>query len=477
MDATASKKRILILGGGFGGVATARHLERLFRRRPDVEIVLVSRDNFLLMTPLLFEVFSGTLDLRACSFPIRAFLRTTRFVEATVQGIDLDRRVVRLEPPGRVGELAYDQLVLALGSKTNREMIPGSEHAFTFKTLADALLLRNHVIERFERADVETDPRRKAQAPHVRGHRRRAGRGGAARRADRLRGRHRAPLRARGPRRGPVPPAPGRRPHHAGDRPGAGGVRRPGAGRGGAGWTCGPTPGCGPSSRARSTWRKRPSPRTRSSWRRGIVPNPVVAGLPVEKDRRGHIVVEPTLRCRSHPEVWALGDCASIPGPDGKPYPNLAQHALRQARVLAGNIAGALDGRPPRPFVYHTLGMMGSLGHGKGFGQLLKVRVHGFPAWLLRRTYYLLQMPGWGRRLRIMIDWTFALLFRPDIVKVGLDSETALLLREVALGDAAGGPQEEGGARTDSATDGSPLALVEPGVRRPKPAVIERGST
>ena len=178
----------------------------------------------------------------------------------------------------------------------------------------------------------------------------------------------------------------------------------------------------------------------------GNAPNPVVAGLPVEKDRRGSILVEPTLRCRSHPEVWALGDCASIPGPDGKPYPNLAQHALREARVLAGNIFAALDSRPPQPFVYDTLGMMGSLGHGKGFGQLLKVRVRGLPAWLIRRTYYLLQMPGWGRRLRIMIDWAFALLFRPDVVKVGLDSETALLLREVALGDAAAGQQEEGGA-------------------------------
>src|SRR4051812_8152372 len=157
------KKRILILGGGFGGVATARHLEGLFRRRPDVEIVLVSRDNFLLMTPLLFEVFSGTLDLRGCSFPIRAALRTTRFVEATVQGIDLDRRVVRLAAAGRSGELAYDQLVLALGSRTNRGMIPGSERAFTFKTLADALLLRNHVIEWFESADVETDPHRRAE--------------------------------------------------------------------------------------------------------------------------------------------------------------------------------------------------------------------------------------------------------------------------------------------------------------------------
>src|SRR5271157_3844491 len=106
MDATASKKRILILGGGFGGVYTSRNLERLFKRRPDVEIVLVSRDNFLLMTPLLFEVCSGTLDVRHCSFPIRAFLRTTRFVEARVQRIDLERRVVHLAAPGQGGEQA-----------------------------------------------------------------------------------------------------------------------------------------------------------------------------------------------------------------------------------------------------------------------------------------------------------------------------------------------------------------------------------
>src|SRR6267143_7238966 len=110
MDASASKKRILLLGGGFGGVYTARHLEALFRRRRGVEIVLVSRDNFLLMTPLLFEVCSGALDARHCSFPIRAFLRTTRFVEAAVQSVDLERRVVHLSANGEQGELGYDQL-------------------------------------------------------------------------------------------------------------------------------------------------------------------------------------------------------------------------------------------------------------------------------------------------------------------------------------------------------------------------------
>jgi NADH:ubiquinone reductase (H+-translocating) len=106
MSTSTSKKRIVILGGGFGGVA-AHYLERLVRRRPDVEIVLVSRDNFLLMTPLLFEVFSGALDLRDCSFPIRELLGPTRFVEAADYGIDLDRRVVRLASPGKCAELAW----------------------------------------------------------------------------------------------------------------------------------------------------------------------------------------------------------------------------------------------------------------------------------------------------------------------------------------------------------------------------------
>jgi NADH:ubiquinone reductase (H+-translocating) len=441
MDASAAKKRILILGGGFGAVSTAYHLERLFRRRPDVEIVLVSRDNFLLMTPLLFEVFSGTLNLRSCSFPVRAALRTTRFVEATVQGIDLDRRVVRLASAGKRGELAYDQLVLALGARTNREMIPGSGHAFTFKTPADALLLRNHVIERFERADVEADPQRKAQLLTF------VVVGGGLVGVELLgeltafvdgitplykhvdRGEVRFLLLQGGERIMPEI-----------DPKLAGYGARVLAGRRGVDLRT------NTRVRAIEPGKVHLAGETIAAdtivLAAGVVPNPVVAGLPVEKDRSGHILVEPTMRCRTHPEVWALGDCASIPGPDGKPYPSLAQHALREAKVLAGNLLGALEGRPPEPFVYHTLGMMGSLGHGKGFGQLLKVRVHGFPAWLIRRTYYLLQTPGWGRRLRIMIDWAFALLLRPDVVKVGLDSETALLLREVAVGDEAAGQQE-----------------------------------
>jgi NADH dehydrogenase len=431
MDVATQKKRILILGGGFGGVYTARRLERLFKGRADVEIVLVSRDNFLLMTPLLFEVFSGTLDVRHCSFPIRAFLQTTRFVEAAVKSIDLEGRVVHLDAAGEKSELPYNQLVLALGAMTNRVMIPGSENAFTFKTLADALLLRNHVIERLERADAEIDPERKRQLltfaiiggglvgvelfgeftafvdgimPLYKHVKRDEVRFILLQGGDRIMPEINPKLAEYGAR-------------VLDKRPGA--VIRTNT-----------------IVRAIEPGKIHLPEETIEAdtiiLAAGIVPNPVVSGLPVEKDKRGHIAVDSTMRCPSHAEVWALGDCASIPAPDGKPYPNLAQHALREAKVLAQNIFGAVNGHHPQSFVYDTLGMMGSLGHSKAFGQLLKVRVRGIPAWFVRRTYYLLQMPGWSRRLRIMIDWTFALLFRPDVVKISLDSEAALILREAA---------------------------------------------
>ncbi len=428
--ATAQRTRIVILGGGFGGVYTARHLEKRCRRRRDVEIVLVSRDNFLLMTPLLFEVCSGTLESHHCAFPIRAFLRRTRFVEATVTAIDLDRKVVHLAEGSESGELAYDQVVLALGAMTNRVMIPGSEHAFTFKTLADALLLRNHIIERFERADVETDAEIKRRqltfviiggglvgvelfgeltafadgiAPLYKRVNRDEVRFILLQAGERIMPEMNPKLAEYGSR-------------VLGRRNGAEirinvPVRR--------------------IERGKVHLPEETIEAETVILAAGIVPNPIVGGLPVEKDKRGHIVVDGTMRCPSRPELWAIGDCASIPSPDGMPYPNLAQHALREANVLARNIYGVLNGEIPKPFVFDTLGMMGSLGHGKAVAQLLKVRVHGVLAWFVRRTYYLLQMPGCGRRFRIVIDWIFALLFRPDVVRINLHSEAALILREL----------------------------------------------
>lgn len=443
------KKRILILGGGFGGVYTARGLERLCKHRTDIEIILVSRDNFLVITPLLFEVCSGAIDARHCSFPIRAFLGRTRFVEATVSGIDLAGKFVQVKSDGESAELAYDQLVLALGASTNRVMIPGSEKAFTFKTLGDAILLRTHIIERFERADVETDPDRKRRQLTF------AIVGGGlvgvelfgelTAFADRIlslyknvkRDEVRFILLQYSDR---IMPEIDPKLVDYGTRVLA---RR----RGAEIRTNTAVRSIEPGKVHVVSGGERGTPDVIEAetiiLAAGVVPNPVVSALPVAKDKRGHIMVDGTMRCPSHPEVWALGDCAFVPAPDGKPYPNLAQHALREANVLAQNIVAVFDGRPPRPFVYNTLGMMGSLGHCKAFGQMLGVRVRGVLAWFVRRTYYLLQMPGWRRRLRIMIDWTFALFFRPDIVKISVDSEAALMLRDAAEGTPVDGRFEQ----------------------------------
>ncbi|HEY2585648.1 MAG TPA: NAD(P)/FAD-dependent oxidoreductase [Tepidisphaeraceae bacterium] len=430
-DGRTKRTRIVILGGGFGGVTTARHLERLCRRRPDVEIVLVSQDNFVVLTPLLFEVCSGTLDARHCSLPIRAFLRKTRFVEATVESIDLERRVVRLGGEGERGELAYDQLVLALGSRTNRTMIPGSEHAFTFKTLADAFVLRNHIIERFERADAEPDPDRKRR--HLTFVIVGGGLVGVelfgelTAFADEI-----APLYENVDRDGVrfilleygnrlMPEIDPRLVDYGTDV-----LRR----RRGADIRT------GTQVRAIEPGVVHLADGTIEAQTivlaAGVAPNPVVADLALEKDRRGRLEVDGTMRSKSHPEVWAIGDCATIPAPDGRPYPTLAQHALREGRILARNVFGAVDGRPPQPFIYHTLGMMGSLGHSKGFALLMVVRVRGRLAWFVRRSYYLMQMPGWSRRMRIVIDWTFALLFRSEIVKIDLNSAPAAIPHEPA---------------------------------------------
>ena len=155
----------------------------------------------------------------------------------------------------------------------------------------------------------------------------------------------------------------------------------------------------------------------------GVTANPLAAAVDAEKDKHGRLVVAPTMRSASRPQLWALGDCAAIPDPDGKPYPTLAQHALREAKVLAGNLLAAVDGRELSPFVYKSKGTLASLGRFRGAGKVYKVRVYGFVAWWVWRTYYLTQMPRLERKLRIVIDWTVALFFKNDIVQLDMRPE------------------------------------------------------
>ncbi|HEV8445621.1 MAG TPA: NAD(P)/FAD-dependent oxidoreductase [Gemmatimonadaceae bacterium] len=424
MAATSSKvKRIVVVGGGFSGVTFARHLERRCSGRQNVEITLVSRDNFFVLTPLLFEACSGRLELRHCAQPIRPALKRARFIEAMVRQVDVDQRLVSaVASDGTSYELPYDHIVVALGASTSESVIPGSPFAFTFKTMADALLLRNHIIEQFERADAATDPeyRRRCLTLVVIG-------GGlvgvellgelTAFAEDVLRYYPRirreemfVHLFEAGPRI--LPEVDAELAAVAAD------VLRE---RGAHIMTGTPVRGVEPT-RVHLAEGKCIDAAT-IVLTAGIVPSSVAAAMKVARDKKGRITVDATMRSVSHSEVWALGDCASIPSPDGRPYPALAQHAVREAKHLAQNVVGVLDDRPPTPFVFNSLGTMASLGHTRAVAKIFGAQVTGFPAWWVRRTYYLLQMPRWDRRLRIVLDWTIALFFRPDITKVELVSE------------------------------------------------------
>ena len=422
--------RVVVVGGGVGGLAAARHLDRLLGGRREVEITLVNRDNFFLLSPLLFEACSGVLELRHCAQPIRPCLRRVRFLEATAQEIDVARRIVRVAGPDAARELPYDQVIIALGATTNLSLIPGSEYARTFKTVADGLLLRNHVIEQLERASTEPSAERRRGLltttiiggglvgvellgeltafiedelryyPDIRRDELHFHLFEAGKRlmpeskpflseyADRL-------LRLRGVE------------VHVAT----------------------PVQEIGP---AFVRWAGGLVESQTIVLAAGIVPNAVAAAANVARDRRGRVLTEPTLRSTSDPRVWAFGDCASTPSPHGEPYPALAQHAVRAARTAARNVAAVIDGRPPKPFVYESLGMMAAFGHTRAACDVKGLKLTGFIAWWIRRTYYLFQMPRWDTRFRIAVDWTVSLFSRPDLTKIDLAEERELEQRNQA---------------------------------------------
>lgn len=420
MDSGKSqRKRILILGGGFGGVYTTLRLERLWRSSDAVEVTLVSRDNYFLMTPLLFEAGSGVLEPRHAVNPIRPLLRTAQFVEAEVQAIDLDRHEVSIRPAGNgeVYALPYDHLVLALGGVNNTAVVAGADKAMGFKTLGDAIYLRNHVIKLFEWADIEKDPKRKqSQLTFVI-----VGGGlvgleliGEMTTFIRNVAEYYKHVDPREVRFEMIEAAPHIAPEF--DEKLADYSAKVLEKRG---------------VRVRTNTKVKAIHDGRVELfdgeiieaqtivaATGVLPSPLVRTLPLPKDHKGRVQTEPTMQVKDRSDVWALGDCAVIPDPSGKPYPPLAQHALREARQLAENITNVLRGVQPKPFIYKSKGTLAALGHFKGAGIVYGVPIHGFIAWWVWRTYYVMQMPRWSRRLRIVIDWTVALFFKNDVVQL-----------------------------------------------------------
>ena len=427
------KKQILVLGGGVGGLAAARRFDRLIRGRHDVEVTLISRDNFFLLSPLLFEACSGVLELRHCAQPIRPCLRRVRFLEGTVERVDLERQIVQVGvTEGDVRELKFDHVVVALGASTNTSLIPGSENARTFKTMADGLLLRNHLIERLERADVEADAERRKRllSTIVIG-------GGLV--GVELLGELSAFMQ--GELRFYPNISPEDMSFHlfeAGDRliPEAKPFLAEYAARilnerGAKLHTSTPVTAIEPGV---VRWNDGHIDADTIVLASGIKPSAVSASIEVERDRKGRLMTDPMLRSVSHQNVWAFGDCAATPAPRGGIYPALAQHAVRAARTVANNVIADIDRREGKPFVFEALGTMAAFGHTRAGAEVRGLELTGFIAWWMRRTYYLFQMPRWDTRLRIALDWTVALLSRPDLTKIDLAPEREQERRYFAAG-------------------------------------------
>jgi NADH dehydrogenase len=460
LTATGSRvRRVVILGGGFAGVSTAQRLTADLRRqgrlvgaRPGgirgavtqlldaapgrrasadgggpVEVVLINRDNYFVFQPLLADIISGTIETTHVVVPLRRMLRGASVEVGVVDRIDLEARevVVRRRLDGRPFPVSYDALVIALGSVTDFSAVEGmAEHALGIRTLGDAFYLRNRALDVLEEARIETDPARRAQLLTF------VVVGGGSTGVEVAAELHDlVNLAARSftdSDRAAAPIAPRVVLVHGGPEL---------------------LPSLG-SRLGRYTERKlrgrgvdlRLGHRLVRVTENGVVlddgtaiesatvvstvgnaPHPALRDLPVPHDGRGWITPDPTFALAGVPDVWALGDVASIVDPaTGAPMPATAQHAIREGPHAARNVLARLDGRPQTPFSYGQLGMLVSLGRFNGVGEVLGIKVSGLIGWFLWRSYYLLRLPSFERKVRVAVDWTLDWFLQRDIVEINV---------------------------------------------------------
>jgi NADH dehydrogenase len=421
--------RILIVGGGFGGFYAGRELERLAPVN-GARVTLVNDANFMLYTPLLPGVAGATLDPRHVVVPLRSQLRHTELVIGRVTGSDPARRVIDvLRSDGKQIELGYDHLLVALGSVSRTLPIPGlAEHAIGLKTLSDSTALRNKVLDCLDIAEALDDPAQRAEYLGFvfvgAGY---AGLEGLAELQDfatqalELYPR----CRAQGmrwvlveTRERIVPEVPAGLSAFAAHELCARGIEIHTS-----------TTLASVTGHEATLSSGEHVPARTVVWTAGVRPSPIVGALGLPLDDGGRILTDRELNVPGHPGVWAVGDCAAVPDParGGHACPPTAQHAIRQGRLAARNIAASLERRSTHPFRYRTAGVVAELGHNKAVAITLGIRWRGLPAWLIARTYHLLLMPGLGRKLRLLADWNVALLFGRDASSPGrLGSPTPL---------------------------------------------------
>src|SRR5581483_990192 len=414
-DATGVAERearggILVLGGGFAGAYVARLLgER--------GATIVSRENFMLYTPMLPEAASGTLEPRHTVVPLRVMCPHAELLLGDVTAVDLEARTARLTTEA-AGEqtVRWRELVLALGAVPRTVPVPGlADHALSFKSLADAINLRNHVLRELEAADAEQDEeRRRAHLSFVFVGAGYAGVEALAELSDLVDDAARFYPRLRDERRRWVlvdaapkilPEIPRRLGEYAARELQERGVEIH------VGTTLESVSAdeavLGDGTRI---------PTGTLVWTAGVRANPLLRELDLPLDDRGRVEVDEFLHVRGREGVWALGDCARVPNrASSEPDPPTCQHALRQARRLAKNLSGERE-----PYAYRMLGQVATLGRYKGIADVLGLRLRGFVGWFVTRSYHLYQLPLTQRRLRVVVDWTVALLFRRDIVELGM---------------------------------------------------------
>jgi NADH dehydrogenase len=410
---------VVIAGGGFGGAMAARELERILPRQ-STRLMLVNDANFMLYTPFLPEAAAGTLEPRHVVTPLREILDRTYLRLGSIAGHDPVAKTVELRTrEGEVEQLPYDQLLLALGSVSRVLPVPGlSEHAIGFKSLADAIWLRNHVIETLEAANATDDPaRREELLTYVFVGGGYAGLEALAElqdfAADAIESYPRA--RLHGMRWMLVEATDRVLPEI--DAELADYALRELRGRG-IDIRLGTTLEEVTADSARIATGETLPTRT-VVWTAGVSPHPSLRRLSLPLDERGRVPVDDHLRVEGMDSVWAIGDCAAAPDPRGGLCPPTAQHAVRQGPVAARNIAAELGIGNAAPFEYRGNASFVNLGRYKAVGKVGGRTFRGFPAWWMARTYHMSQIPGAARKARAVIDWTASLPFRRDISEVG----------------------------------------------------------
>ena len=413
---------VVIAGGGFGGFYAARRFERVLPQQ-SARVTLVSSDNFLLYTPLLPGAAAGTLEPRHVVIPLREELERTDTVLGRVTGLDAGRSTLEVQSvEGRSERLSYDQLVLALGSISRVPPIPGlAAYGMGFKTLAEAIALRNRALLNLEIAESLEDP--EARRPFLTfvfvgaGY---AGVEGIAELQDYV-----ADVIDRYPRcridgtRWVIADAEDRIMHEISE--------------GLADFAARELRARGievrPGTRLESAEADRVTlstgeviPTRLLCWTAGVRPPPLIRELGLPLADEGRIAVDETMKVQGHDDIWAIGDCAAVPDPAKRgraPSPPTAQHALRQGRLVADNVAAALGHGRVRKFRYRTLGVFVDLGRRQAVAEMLGVKLSGFPAWWAARTYHMAMMPGTARKLRLIADWTVGLLFGRASAELG----------------------------------------------------------